>query len=50
MAKSIVITNETIEQIGEEEPVSDEVITILARMIIPEILEYAERIENETSN
>ena len=45
-----MITNEAIEQIGEEESVPDEVTTILARMFIPEILEYAERIENERSN
>ena len=49
MAKQIEIVDETIEQISDEKPVPQEIIIILARMLLPEILAYAETVKSETS-
>ena len=47
--KQFVILNETTEQIGEAEPIPDEIITVIARMLLPEILEIAEAAKEETA-
>ena len=44
-----MILNETTEQIGETEPIPDEIITVIARMLLPEILEAAENAKDESA-
>ena len=44
-----MILNETTEQIGDAEPIPDEIITVIARMLLPEILETAEAAKEETA-